>query len=99
MVLSKQTRYWGLFFKKTESITIELPVEVVEAVRRAVERGAYPSMGEAVSDAVLHWAPGDEATDQLRSAWQEAMSHSRSYLPVDEVFSHLEARYSSARKP
>jgi Arc/MetJ-type ribon-helix-helix transcriptional regulator len=83
---------------KTELITLELPVEVVAAVRRAVERGDYPSMGEAVSDAVLHWAPGDEATDQLRSAWQEAVSRSGPYLPVNEVFDRLEARYGPARK-
>ncbi len=84
---------------KTETVTVELPVELLAQVRGAVEHGDYSSSNEAISDALQGWSErrGAEAEDSswLREAWQEAENDDRPAVPMDEVFDRLKSKYKA----
>jgi antitoxin ParD1/3/4 len=84
---------------KTETLIVDLPVEVMAKVRGAVEDGEYGSDNEVVSDALLVWASrrGNETEDVewLRQAWQESIDDGAPYVPMEEVMDRLEAKYKA----
>jgi len=84
---------------KTETLTVDLPVELLAQVRGAVEHGDYRSSNEAVADALLDWSVtrSIEAEDigWLKQAWQEAIDDNSPHVPMDEVFDRLKARYQA----
>jgi Arc/MetJ-type ribon-helix-helix transcriptional regulator len=88
---------------KTETLTVNLPVELVAQVRGAVEHGEYRSDNEAISDALLDWSArrgsGAEDTGRLRQAWREATEVDAPYVPMEEVFGRLKARYKAMIVP
>ncbi len=83
---------------KTEILTVELPEELVAVIRSAVHDGEYRSDDEAVCDALQTWKaqrnPHDEDTAHVRIAVKEAGDHGV-YVPMDEVFDRLEAKYQA----
>ena len=83
---------------KTETLTVEVPEELVAAMRGAVHDGKYRSDDEVVSEALSRWnqdrALQDEDTARIRAAVQEAIDHGV-YVPMDEVFDRLDAKYQA----
>jgi Arc/MetJ-type ribon-helix-helix transcriptional regulator len=79
--------------QKTESVTVELPSELIERVRVSVERGDYASVNEAVTDAVLQWRDAAEGTKYLRAAWEEGIKDEGPGEPMEEAMDRLEAKY------
>jgi len=82
---------------KTETVTVDLPVELLAQVRGAVEDGDYPSSNEAISDALQGWSERrgvvSEDAEWLREAWDEAEKDDRPSVPMDEVFDRLKSKY------
>ena len=85
---------------ETEQITVSLPRDVVERVRRAVQAGEYASVAEAVEAAVVLWDAqqhGEEPdTETLRQMVAEGLASGQ---PIDanDVFSALNARLAKLR--
>jgi Arc/MetJ-type ribon-helix-helix transcriptional regulator len=81
---------------KTETLTVEVPEELVAAMRGAVHDGDSLSDDEVISDALTRWNENrtlhDEDTARIRAAVQEAIAEG-GYLSVEEVFEPLKARY------
>jgi len=84
---------------KTETVTVDLPTELLAQVRGAVEHGDYSSNDAVISDALLDWSDKRggfiEDTDWLKQALQEADDHSGSDVPMEEVMDRLEAKYKA----
>jgi len=84
---------------KTETVTVDLPVELLAQVRGAVEDGDYSSSNEAISDALQGWCERrgvvSEDAERLRDAWQEAEADDRPPVPMEEVFDRLKSRYKA----
>lgn len=87
-----------LAMAKMETLTVELPEELVAQVRKAVERKEFASSDEAVAVALAEWNERREIPAEdvefLRRAWQEAEDDPRPHVPMDEVFDRLKARYA-----
>lgn len=84
---------------KMETLTVDLPADVMAKVRGAVEDGEYRSENDVVSDALIAWASQrGEATEDvawLRQAWQESVDDGAPYVPMEEVMDRLEAKYKA----
>jgi antitoxin ParD1/3/4 len=84
---------------KMETLTVNLPVEVMAKVRIAVEDGDYDSDSDVIFDAILAWSSrrGDATEDvvRLRQAWQESVDDGAPYVPMEEVMDRLEAKYKA----
>jgi antitoxin ParD1/3/4 len=83
-----------------ETLSIDLPAEMVATVRQAVQAGDYASQNDAVQDAIRHWAhernaPAVSSISQLSAIWQEAIESDKEYLDFDEVFDKLQAKYDA----
>jgi antitoxin ParD1/3/4 len=82
--------------ERTETLTIELPSDLAESVRSAVESGQYESANEVVCFALDHHLSTDVAepeTETLRRLWQEGRDCG-SALRGEEVFSRLRQKYA-----
>jgi Arc/MetJ-type ribon-helix-helix transcriptional regulator len=80
---------------KMETLTVDVPAELVEGVRNAVAGGEYRSDAEAVSDALAEWNARREGrydAGPLREAWQEAEA-SVDCEPMDAMLDRLKAKY------
>ena len=82
---------------KTETVTVELPEELMASVRGAVEGGEYGSSDAVVAEALMDWSVrrGGDDVAWLREKWEEAVTDERPHVPVDEVFDRLRARYAA----
>ena len=93
-------------------LTVSLSPRAMAAVQQAVEHGEFPSESDVVADIMLAWAesrtsldpdvkfPGTVKTlDELREKLREASDHPQSYVPMEEVFDELEARFSAGVQP
>ncbi len=85
---------------KTESVTVDLSVELLAQVREAVKRGLYRSEDEAIAEALVDWSlkghTEDENIEWLRQALQQADDCLEPDVPSEEmeaVFDRLEAKY------
>jgi len=89
----------GTAMIKTETLTVDLPVEILSKVRGAVEDGEYRSDNDVVSDALMVWASRrgaeTEDTEWLRHAWQQSVEDGAPYVPMEEVMDRLEAKYKA----
>lgn len=78
---------------ETEQITISLPRDVVERVRRAVQAGEYGSMAEALEAAVILWDTGQHAdepdTETLRRMVAEGLASGE---PMEFSIEEIKAR-------
>jgi antitoxin ParD1/3/4 len=82
-----------------EKISIALPPAMVAVLRQAVETGEYASSSEVVRDALRDWTQKrslrQQAIDELRQVWRQAMEDNSPSVPVKEVLDRLERKYQS----
>jgi antitoxin ParD1/3/4 len=80
-----------------EKLSIALPTEMADIVRRAVDAGEYSSNSEVIRDALRDWTHKRKLREQglsdLRKRWLEAVSDDSEGLDADEIFDRLEAKY------
>lgn len=81
-----------------ERMTITMPSELAETLRRTVAGGEYASTSEVVREALRDWSRGRDAElrdlEVLRAAIKAGLD-SGPGIPADEVFAELRARYSA----
>lgn len=81
-----------------ERMTITMPAEMAETLRRLVETGEYASTSEVVREALRDWTRARDAErrelDELRAAIRAGLD-SGSGIPAEEVFAELRARYAA----
>jgi antitoxin ParD1/3/4 len=83
----------------TERLVLDLPSDLVETIRGAVQRGDFGSESEAVSTILRTWSNDELAEDDveaIRKFVAEATAEIDAGLGVDadEVFDRLETRYT-----
>jgi antitoxin ParD1/3/4 len=93
----------GELMPNVAKISIALPAEMVEVVRQAVETGEYASSSEVVRDALRDWTQKrskrhQQAIDELRQAWQQAMDDKSPGVPVKGVLNRLDRKYRDLAK-
>ncbi len=80
-----------------ERMTITMPAEMAETLRRTVAGGEYASTSEVVREALREWTRARDAErrdlDALRAAIRAGLD-SGPGLPADQVFAELRARYA-----
>jgi antitoxin ParD1/3/4 len=80
-----------------EKLSIALPTEMAELVRRAVNLGEYSSNSEVIRDALRDWTHKRNLREQglagLRRKWSEAVADDSDGLDPDPVFDQLEGKY------
>lgn len=80
-----------------EKISIALPSEMVQQVRKAVDGGEYASSSEVVREALRDWsrrrALERQGLKELRRLWQQAVDEEASALDGEEVLTRLERKY------
>jgi Arc/MetJ-type ribon-helix-helix transcriptional regulator len=86
----------------TESLKIELPVEMAAILREAVASGEFTSNDELIGEAIREWKLNHQENSakdfgDLRRIWQDALdagADDSKYLELDEVFAPLLEKYS-----
>jgi antitoxin ParD1/3/4 len=80
-----------------ERMTITMPAEMAETLRRTVAGGEYASTSEVVREALRDWTRARDAErleiEALRAAIKAGLD-SGPGLPADQVFAELRARYA-----
>lgn len=82
---------------KFEQVTVALPVEAIEAVRKAVAAGEYSSEADALAAAVRAWADVREVAsrpdDELAALWDDGVSSGPGRFPgIDDLIAEAEQR-------
>ena len=81
-----------------ERLTITMPTEMAEALRRTVESGEYASTSEVVREALRDWTRARDAEcrelEELRAAIRVGLD-SGEPIPAEEVFAELRTRYAA----
>lgn len=83
-----------------ERMTITMPSEMAETLRRTVAGGEYASTSEVIREALRDWTRSRDAERRDLEALREAIRaglESGPGIPADEVFAELRARYAVAR--
>jgi antitoxin ParD1/3/4 len=82
---------------ETETLTIQLPSDVAESVRSAVESGQYESPSQMVRFALdqLTTEADEPKVEALRRLWREGLN-SGAPLRGEEVFSRLRQKYAKS---
>lgn len=82
-----------------EKISIALPLEMVSAVRDAVEAGEYASSSEVVRDALREWSYKRDlrrqGIEELRRVWTQALEDESPGVDPAGVLDRLERKYQS----
>lgn len=80
-----------------ERMTVTMPAEMAEVLRRTVAGGEYASTSEVIREALREWTRSRDAErrdlDALRSAIKAGLD-SGTGIPADQVFAELRARYA-----
>ena len=80
-----------------ERMTVTMPAEMAETLRRTVAGGEYASTSEVVREALREWKRARDAErrdlDALRAAIRAGLD-SGPGIPAEEVFAELRARYA-----
>ncbi len=80
-----------------ERMTVTMPAEMAETLRRTVAGGEYASTSEVVREALREWAHARDAErrdlETLRAAIRAGFD-SGPGIPADQVFAELRARYA-----
>ncbi len=80
-----------------ERMTVTMPAEMAETLRRTVAGGEYASTSEVVREALREWTRARDAErrdlDALRAAIRAGLD-SGPGIPAEEVFAELRARYA-----
>jgi antitoxin ParD1/3/4 len=85
---------------KLEQITIGLPAEDLEAVRKAVAAGDYASEAEALSAAVRAWRDVQAAIaladDDLGALWDQGIASGKGrFETIEALISAAERRHAA----
>jgi antitoxin ParD1/3/4 len=80
-----------------ERLTVTMPAEMAETLRRTVAGGEYASTSEVVREALREWTRARDAErrdlDTLQAAIRAGLD-SGPGIPADQVFAELRARYA-----
>ncbi|MDZ3836132.1 MAG: type II toxin-antitoxin system ParD family antitoxin [Rhodospirillales bacterium] len=81
-----------------ERMTITMPTEMAEILRKAVAGGEYASASEVVREALREWMRSRDSDrrdlETLRTAIRAGLD-SGPAIPADQVFAELRARYAA----
>lgn len=81
-----------------ERMTITMPSEMAETLRRTVAGGEYASTSEVIREALRDWTRSRDAErrdlEALRAAIKTGLE-SGPGIPADQVFAELRARYAA----
>ena len=81
-----------------ERMTITMPNEMAEILRKAVAGGEYASTSEVVREALREWMRSRDSDrrdlETLRTAIRAGLD-SGPAIPADQVFAELRARYAA----
>ena len=81
-----------------ERMTITMPAELAETVRKTVAGGEYASASEVVREALRDWTRQRDAEHRDLEALREAIKaglDSGPGISADQVFAELRARYAA----
>ncbi|MBD8893517.1 type II toxin-antitoxin system ParD family antitoxin [Roseibium litorale] len=81
-----------------ERMTITMPAEMAETLRRTVATGEYASASEVIREALREWARSRDTERQELEALRAAVKaglDSGPALAADQVFAELRARYTA----
>ncbi len=81
-----------------ERMTITMPTEMAEALRRTVAAGEYASTSEVVREALRDWTRARDAERRELEALRDAIRaglDSGPGIPAEKVFAELRARYAA----
>jgi antitoxin ParD1/3/4 len=80
-----------------ERMTITMPAEMAETLRRTVAGGEYASTSEVVREALREWTRARDAErrdlEALRAAIRAGLDSGLG-IPAEQVFAELRARYA-----
>jgi len=80
-----------------ERMTVTMPAEMAETLRRTVAGGEYASTSEVVREALREWTRARDAErrdlETLRAAIRAGLDSGLG-IPADQVFAELRARYA-----
>lgn len=81
-----------------ERITVAVPTEMADVLRKSVEDGQYASEGEIIRDALNDWArthrSNEAEVERLRRLVREA-DESGPPIPAEEVWDEIDALITS----
>jgi len=85
---------------KVEQITIGLPVDMADAVKKAVAEGEFATTSEAVIAALKDWQESREhfgrSDDDLGALWDAGISSGRGdFQSADEIIAEAKQRSAS----
>jgi antitoxin ParD1/3/4 len=85
----------------TERLVVELPSDLVAALRHAVKKGPFASESELLTSLLRTWQGDDELSEaeleEVRAAVAEGLADVEAgrVVDADEMFEELRARYSA----
>ena len=82
---------------KIETLTVGLPIEVVEAIKKAVANGEYPSESSVLVDAMRVWHDVRDTfgiTDErLGALWDAGIASGPGHFPsIDDLLAEADKR-------
>jgi antitoxin ParD1/3/4 len=80
-----------------ERMTVTMPAEMAETLRKTVAGGEYASTSEVVREALRDWTRSRDAEQRDLEALRAAIKAglvSGPGIPADQVFAELRARYA-----
>ncbi|MGE0424509.1 MAG: type II toxin-antitoxin system ParD family antitoxin [Reyranellaceae bacterium] len=89
--------------RTTRSLSVTLPNEMAEMVRRKVESGEYASESEVVHDDLRALQQRDETVErwlreEVAPAFDATMANPSARIPAEKAFGEAAARYAARKR-